>query len=314
MSLNGRDPAGILVSWGVLRGFPSAPPCHHQCGGAGVHPLPLPSHPASNCSEKVASTSQWDPCALTSGIVGFFRAQLLSMGWMYGSRWGVQAEERQSHRGWEGRCRQGSMVGEGWAAAGMLGDFRWPWDRSMVVAMVGQQVWSNRHPVYVGNGHRGRSSVAARCDPWSPNLRRTVLAASSHSSPWLQPAQPTRPPTKPCAQSCGDSSSRTWSHHSPAHCPQASCCPWTEIQAPDQGPPVRLPSCPPAHLWLNLRPCNGQVGKIGGGEGTTGATLWWAGNKALMVGKWKSLTHVWLFATPWTIQTMEFSRPEYWSG
>ena len=29
--------------------------------------------------------------------------------------------------------------------------------------------------------------------------------------------------------------------------------------------------------------------------------------------KWKSLSHVWLFATPWTIQTMEFSRPEYWS-
>ena len=29
---------------------------------------------------------------------------------------------------------------------------------------------------------------------------------------------------------------------------------------------------------------------------------------------WKSLSHVWLFATPWTIQSMEFSRPEYWSG
>ena len=38
--------------------------------------------------------------------------------------------------------------------------------------------------------------------------------------------------------------------------------------------------------------------------------------------KWsrvKSLSHVWLFATPWTIayqapQSMEFSRQEYWSG
>ena len=30
--------------------------------------------------------------------------------------------------------------------------------------------------------------------------------------------------------------------------------------------------------------------------------------------KWKLLTCVWLFATPWTIQSMEFSRPEYWSG
>ena len=30
--------------------------------------------------------------------------------------------------------------------------------------------------------------------------------------------------------------------------------------------------------------------------------------------KWKLLSHVWLFATPWTIQSMEFSRPEDWSG
>ena len=30
--------------------------------------------------------------------------------------------------------------------------------------------------------------------------------------------------------------------------------------------------------------------------------------------KWKSLSHVRLCATPWTIQSMEFSRPEYWSG
>ena len=30
--------------------------------------------------------------------------------------------------------------------------------------------------------------------------------------------------------------------------------------------------------------------------------------------KWNSLSHVWLFATQWTVQPMEFSRPEYWSG
>ena len=30
--------------------------------------------------------------------------------------------------------------------------------------------------------------------------------------------------------------------------------------------------------------------------------------------KWKSLSCVWLFADPWTIQPMEFSRPEYWRG
>ena len=30
--------------------------------------------------------------------------------------------------------------------------------------------------------------------------------------------------------------------------------------------------------------------------------------------KWKSLSRVQLFATPWTIQFMEFSRSVYWSG
>ena len=30
--------------------------------------------------------------------------------------------------------------------------------------------------------------------------------------------------------------------------------------------------------------------------------------------KWKLLSCVQLFATPWTIQSVEFSRPEYWSG
>ena len=30
--------------------------------------------------------------------------------------------------------------------------------------------------------------------------------------------------------------------------------------------------------------------------------------------KWKSLSHVRLFVTPWTIQFMDFSRPEYWRG
>ena len=30
--------------------------------------------------------------------------------------------------------------------------------------------------------------------------------------------------------------------------------------------------------------------------------------------KWKSLSPVWLFPTPWIIQSTEFYRPEYWSG
>ena len=30
--------------------------------------------------------------------------------------------------------------------------------------------------------------------------------------------------------------------------------------------------------------------------------------------KWKSFSSVPLFATPWTIQSVEFARPDYWSG
>ena len=30
--------------------------------------------------------------------------------------------------------------------------------------------------------------------------------------------------------------------------------------------------------------------------------------------KWKSFSRVCLFVTPWTIQSMEFSRPDYWVG
>ena len=29
---------------------------------------------------------------------------------------------------------------------------------------------------------------------------------------------------------------------------------------------------------------------------------------------WKPLSCVWLFANPWTTQSMKFSKPEYWSG
>ena len=32
------------------------------------------------------------------------------------------------------------------------------------------------------------------------------------------------------------------------------------------------------------------------------------------LSEWKSLSHVRLFATPQTIQSMEFPRPEHWSG
>ena len=38
------------------------------------------------------------------------------------------------------------------------------------------------------------------------------------------------------------------------------------------------------------------------------------GNWSLERDEWKSLIRVRLFATPWTIQFLQFSRPGYWSG
>ena len=32
----------------------------------------------------------------------------------------------------------------------------------------------------------------------------------------------------------------------------------------------------------------------------------------LCVSEWKSLSHVWLFVTPWTVESTEFPRPKYW--
>ena len=34
----------------------------------------------------------------------------------------------------------------------------------------------------------------------------------------------------------------------------------------------------------------------------------------IWMSEWKSLSHVWLFVTPLTIQSVELSRSEYWSG
>ena len=38
------------------------------------------------------------------------------------------------------------------------------------------------------------------------------------------------------------------------------------------------------------------------------------GTPGLIKWEWTLLSRVRLFVTPWTIQSMEFSRPEYWSG
>ena len=67
---------------------------------------------------------------------------------------------------------------------------------------------------------------------------------------------------------------------------------------------------------LSLSPSVQQIGNIvetlryKGESGTKLSSRTPRGGKT----KWKSLIHVQLFVTPWTIQSLEFSRPEYWSG
>ena len=43
-------------------------------------------------------------------------------------------------------------------------------------------------------------------------------------------------------------------------------------------------------------------------------SLWLSGKNDSFFFFLESLSRVQLFVTPWTIQSMEFSRPEYWSG
>ena len=47
-------------------------------------------------------------------------------------------------------------------------------------------------------------------------------------------------------------------------------------------------------------------------SGITFSKLKWKKKKKVKKVKWKSLSHIQLFVTPWTIQPTEFSRPEYW--
>ena len=75
-------------------------------------------------------------------------------------------------------------------------------------------------------------------------------------------------------------------------------------------------------LWDNPEGWDGE----GGGRGVQdagGGHMYTCGQFILIYGQnhhnivrwqWKALSHVRVFATPWTIQFMEFFRSEYWSG
>ena len=100
---------------------------------------------------------------------------------------------------------------------------------------------------------------------------------------------------------CGERLSN-WTKDAEPVCDRAWRLRMKEASTPPAGT-SQLTACPPArqppddrgsHVWLHPQ--------------DRGWAQWpteW---------KWKSLSRVRLFGTPWTIQSMEFSRPEYWSG
>ena len=55
---------------------------------------------------------------------------------------------------------------------------------------------------------------------------------------------------------------------------------------------------------------------LGATEWNVTFTFFQVYSQVIQLDMWKSksLSYVWLFLTPWTLQPMEFSRPEYWSG
>ena len=64
-----------------------------------------------------------------------------------------------------------------------------------------------------------------------------------------------------------------------------------------------------------LRPPVFRFSRTTSHSDTNGLGETWRNTKFLFVlWKWKSLSCVQLFVTPWTMQSVEFSRLEYWSG
>lgn len=101
-------------------------------------------------------------------------------------------------------------------------------------------------PLYVGNGHSGKNSVAAGYDLWARSLRKTVLAAAP-LLPWLQH---TRPPTHSmCSRAVG--TLQVGLGHSTAllTVPRLPAAPGLKSKLPMR---VHLSTCPAAHLAVKL--------------------------------------------------------------
>ena len=83
--------------------------------------------------------------------------------------------------------------------------------------------------------------------------------------------------------------------------------PWLFVQSGSWLQPKGMTSRPTANSYTCALPVHPTRDKM------RGRSLWPQIHK-VKGWQWKSLSHVRLFATPWTIESMEFSRPEYWGG
>ena len=86
-------------------------------------------------------------------------------------------------------------------------------------------------------------------------------------------------------------------------CISSSCC-WLEVKQEGRAQPLKQWHSPRTqHKQIRTKPNGSKM------AGKLTSTRPWAS-----VCESQSLSCVCLFATPWTIQSMEFSWPEYWSG
>ena len=80
---------------------------------------------------------------------------------------------------------------------------------------------------------------------------------------------------------------------------------WSEFYIPSiLDPLLHHPTCLGHHRAPSWAPCARQQAP----------TSYFTHDIACRKWKWKSFSGIQLFLTPWAVQSMEFSRPEYWSG
>ena len=116
-----------------------------------------------------------------------------------------------------------------------------------------------------------------------------------------------------CANSCPLSG---WCHPtiSPSVSPFSSCPQHFSVLYRELSKRHSCPQMPTSFRGIGLLVCKQKLGDNLIGRFYKDLTLWKRSRLNNICESWKSLSCVRFFATPWTLQSMEFSRPEYWSG